>query len=295
VRKRRYFYGNTLLDDSPFDYLADPLTILKGWFIAGLFFGLYALASRTSPLASIAIMLLFAGLFPWVVVRSRIFNLRNSSHRNIRFTFTPNYGDAYKVFLWWPLLVPLTLGILAPYVAYRQNRFLVENSAYGTTPFRFDASPGQYYRVFLPLFVLVPLALAALAGIALLLPKGGGSPIPFAVATVVFIIIYVAAALYLPTALTNLTWSATRIGGHRCECTLRVRDLAWIYISNALAILCTFGLLAPWAAVRLARYRLDKLALSGVGRLDTIVAAGDEAMGATGEELGDMLGFDLGL
>ena len=295
VRKRRYFYGNTLLDDAPFDYLADPLAILKGWFIAGLFFGLYALASRTSPVASFVLMLVFAGVFPWVVVRSRIFNLRNSSHRNIRFTFRPNYGEAYKVFLWWPLLVPFTLGILAPYVVYRQKRFLVENSAYGTTLFSFDAAPKQYFRVFLPLLLLVPLALAAMAGTAFLLPKGGGSPVQAVLLPVVFMIIYMAAALYLPTALTNVSWSATSIGGHRFRCTLRVRDMAWIYISSALAILCTFGLLAPWAAVRLARYRLGKLTLSGVGRLDSVVAAGDEAMGATGEELVDMLGFDLGL
>ena len=294
VRKRRYFYGNTLLDDAPFDYLADPLAILKGWFIAGIFLGLYTLASRTSPVASIAAMLLFAGVFPWVIVRSRMFNLRNSSHRNIRFSFRPNYGDAYKAFLWWPLLVPFTLGILAPYVMYRQNLFLVENSAYGTTPFRFDASPKQFYRLFLPLLVLALLGLAAMGG-TFLLPKGSGSQILAAVPVVFLILIYVAAGGYLPTALTNLTWSATSIGGHRFKCTLRVLDMAWIYISSAVAVLCTLGLLAPWAAVRLARYRLDKLTLSGVGRLDSIVAAGDEAIGATGEEFGDMLGFDLGL
>ena len=101
--------------------------------------------------------------------------------------------------------------------------------------------------------------------------------------------------LYLPTALTNLTWSSTSIGGHRFKCALRVRDLAWIHLSSAVAVLCSLGLLAPWAAVRMARYRLDKLTVSGVGSLDSIVAAENEAMGATGEELGDMLGFDMGL
>ena len=33
VRTRRYFYGNTSLDGSRFDYLADPLAILKGRMI----------------------------------------------------------------------------------------------------------------------------------------------------------------------------------------------------------------------------------------------------------------------
>ena len=297
VRKRRYFYGNTLLDDASFDYLADPLAILKGWFIAGLFFGLYSLASRTSPIASIVMMLVFFGLYPWVMVRSRIFNLRNSSHRNIRFSFRQNYRDAYTVFLWWPLLVPLTLGILAPYVLYRQRQFMVQNSSYGTTSFCFEAGYRQYYRVFLPVFILVPLMAAAMAA-TIWLRKGGASylqTLPPLALLVLFFAIYLVAVLYLPTALTNLTWSATSIGGHRFESKLRVLELGWIHFSSALAVLCTLGLLAPWAAVRLARYRMDKLTLSGVGRLDSIIAAESEAMGATGEELGDMLGFDLGL
>jgi uncharacterized membrane protein YjgN (DUF898 family) len=294
VRKRRYFYCNTLLDDATFDYLADPLAILKGWFIAGVFFGLYSLASRTSPIASFALMLVFLGVCPWVIVRSRMFSLRNSSHRNIRFSFSPNYGDAYKVYLWWSLLTPFTLGLLAPYLVYRQKRFLVENSCYGTTPFQFQATAKQYYRVFLPVLVLVLLGLGA-AGWIYLASQGGGNNALMALPILLLTVIYLAMMLYLPIALTNLTWNSTSIGRHRFASTLRVRDLAWIYLSSAVAVLCSFGLLAPWAAVRLARYRLDQLALSGVGELDSIYATQQEAPGATGEELGDMLGFDLGL
>jgi len=295
VRKRRYFYGNTLLDDAPFDYLADPLAILKGWFIAGAFFGLYSLATRVSALLALALMLVFLGVFPWVVVRSRIFNLRNSTHRNIRFGFSPEYGQAYRVFLWWQLLVPFTLGILWPYVIYRQKRFLVENSSYGSTPFLFNATAGQYYRVFFPFLVLIPVALAAFAGLTLLVPKGAGSPMLAVVPTALFSLTYLVALVYVPTALTNLTWNSTSIDRHRFDCTLRVRDLLWIYFSNALSILFTLGMLAPWAAVRLARYRLQHLTASGVGSFDLISAAAAREIGAAGEELVDMLGFDLGL
>ena len=294
VRKRRYFYGNTLLDNASFDYLADPLAILKGWFIAGAFFGLYSFATRTSPIAAAVMMLLFLGIYPWVMVRSRIFNMRNSSHRNIRFSFRADYRSAYKVYLWWSLLIPLTLGILAPYVLYRQKRFLVENSAYGSTFFAFDARPKEYYRIFSPLLVVVPVLLAGMAGLTYLPKAGAGVALPLAVSAL-FVITYLAIVLYLPTAISNLTWSATHLGGHRFLSRLRVRDLAWIYFSNAVAAICTLGLLAPWGAVRLARYRLEKLTLSGIGELDSILAAQNEDMGATGEELGDMLGWDFGL
>jgi uncharacterized membrane protein YjgN (DUF898 family) len=291
VRKRRYFYCNTLLDGAPFDYLADPLAILKGWAIAGAFFGLYSLASRTSPLLSLGFMLVFFGIFPWVIVRSRIFNLRNSTHRNIRLGFCADYGEAYRAFLWWQLLMPLTFGLITPYVIYRQKKFLVENSRYGTTRFFFHAQPGQYYRIFLPLLVLFPVVI----GVSLAVFFLKGSPILLILSSALFSVCYLAAAVYVSTALTNLTWSSTSIGGHRFTCDLRLRDLIWIYFSNSVAIVFTLGMLAPWAAVRLAHYRLERITVCGVGGFDSITAAADQEVSATGEELGDMFGFDLGL
>ncbi|HBA87133.1 MAG TPA: hypothetical protein DCZ75_03835 [Geobacter sp.] len=291
VRKRRYFYGNTLLDGAHFDFLADPWAILKGWFIAGLFFSLYSLTSRISPLVGSAFMLVFLGVFPWVVVRSRIFNLRNTAHRNIRFGFNADYREAYRVFLWWQLLLPFTMGLLAPYISYRQKRFLVENSRFGTTPFRFHATPGDYFRIFLPLVILMPIAAAAAVGVVLLKPNA----LTLALPAGLFLVVYLVAAVYVRTALTNLTWSSTSLGKHRFTCALRLRDLLWIYLSNAVAVLCSLGLLAPWAAVRLVRYRLERLTASGVGGFDVILASADRQVGAAPEELGDMLGFDLGL
>ena len=115
------------------------------------------------------------------------------------------------------------------------------------------------------------------------------------VPAILFPVVYFIAGVYVPTALANITWSSTSIGSFRFRSTLRVRDLTWIYFSNAVAIIFTIGMLAPWAAVRLARYRLDRLSLSGEGDLDSITAAAAETVGATGEELGDMLGYDLGI
>ncbi len=291
VRKRRYFFGNTLLDGAPFDYLADPWTILKGWVIAGAFFGLYSLATRISPLAASGFVLLFLALFPWVVVRARIFTLRNSTHRNIRFGFTADYSGAYRVFLWLQLLIPLTLGFLAPYVIYRQKRFLVEHSRFGTTHFRFHASAGDYYRIFLPILALLVVVAGAVAA-ALFYKRPG---VVAAVPSALLVIVYLVAALYVPTALTNLTWSSISLGNHRFKCTLRLRDLLWIYLSNAVAVLGTLGLLAPWAAVRTLRYRLNRINAAGVGSFDSVIACADQQIGAAAEELGDMFGFDLGL
>ena len=123
VRKRSYFYGNTLLNNSTFSYTADPKILFRGWLIAAVFFLLYSVSSKVSPQLSTILVIVFFFILPWLIVKSRLFNLRNSSHRNIHFAFTPNYRDAYMVFIWFPFLIPFTLGLIFPYVVYRQKKF----------------------------------------------------------------------------------------------------------------------------------------------------------------------------
>ena len=49
VRSRRYFYGNTVLDNSAFDYTAAPIAILKGYLIALLLLFIYSIAIQFFP------------------------------------------------------------------------------------------------------------------------------------------------------------------------------------------------------------------------------------------------------
>ncbi len=315
VRKRRYFYGNTLLDDAPFDYLADPFALFKGWLIGAGLFIVYSLGSRLHPaLGSLFGLFFFAGM-PWLIVRSRVYNARNSSHRNIRFNFRTNYHDAYMIFCGFMLLTPFTLGFLFPYVVYRQKKFLVENGAYGQTPFSFEGNARDFYLVFAKaaaVFIAV-IALLFLAMTFLSTPfsellsalSHGGKPDKESVrlaagAAVGFFFVgmavsYLIGAVYVQTALTNLAWNATRLGGDPFISTLRVRDMAWLYLSNAVAIPLSLGLLTPWASVRLARYRLSRLSFRTSGVLEGTIAATLEEAGPAGEEIGDILGIDVGL
>src|SRR6266567_6424227 len=149
VRKRRYFYGSTKLNNTDFEYLADPFALFKGWLIAAAVFILYTIGSKVSPILSGTVGLVFFLGLPWLIVRSRVFNMRNSAHRNIRFTFSPDYREAYVAFAGLPCLLPFTLGLIAPYMVYRQKKFFVENSGYGRTRCTFDATVKDFYLVFL--------------------------------------------------------------------------------------------------------------------------------------------------
>ncbi|HEX9431657.1 MAG TPA: DUF898 family protein, partial [Burkholderiales bacterium] len=81
VRRKRYFYGNTLLNDSAFEYLANPWAILKGRLIVVAAFLVYSVSNQVNPLIGLALVLAFLLVMPWVVVKALRFNARNTAHR----------------------------------------------------------------------------------------------------------------------------------------------------------------------------------------------------------------------
>jgi len=307
VRKRRYFYGSTMLDNEPFDYLADPIALFKGWVIGAAAFILYMIANRLSPVLSMITGLAIFIAVPWLVVRSRMFNARNSSYRNIRFSFRPNYNEAYIIFLLFPILIPFTLGLLIPYVIFRQKKYLVENGSYGMTPFAFDATLKSFYLLFVRatlgvvalaiiLSGLFYLAVGGYAGILGALKATNPKNLRFlSLLPMLFLpLFYFYMVTYVQTVLTNLTWNGTTIGDCRFRSTLRTRDMVWLYLSNAVAIACTFGLLIPWATVRLTRYRFERLEMETKKELESFFAlARNEEIAATGEEIVDIFGVDV--
>ena len=279
VRRKRYFYGNTLLEDSAFEYLADPKAILKGRIIVLAGFVVYSLVGKINPLAGLAMALVFLGVLPWLIVRASRFNAVNSAHRNVRFDFRAGYWEMARLLVLPVVLVPLTLGLLYPYYAYCKRRFFVGHSSYGTTPFAFDATYGAYLRVYLKAALMFVLFLA---GSVLTLGVGA---LP----------LYILFAAYRDGAVARLTWKSTRLGGLRFDCGWTTGGLFKLYFVNSLGVIFTAGLLAPWAAVRTARYQLRRISLQPGREIGAFLAAAQEQVGAIGDEASDLLGFDFGL
>ncbi|MFW5451024.1 MAG: YjgN family protein [Methylophagaceae bacterium] len=114
VRTNSYFYGNTILDNSHFSYLADPMNILKGRLVALGIFIVYWLAWQFYPQAGIALIAIACFLFPFFLVSTMAFRMRNSAYRNIRFHFTKDLKGAYMAFL-----LPLGLLVLVTWLIYQ--------------------------------------------------------------------------------------------------------------------------------------------------------------------------------
>ena len=296
VRRKRYFYGNSLLESAPLEYLADPKNILKGRLIVFGVFVAYSVANQFAPVAESIFGIAFVFLLPWVIIRARSFNLRNSSYRNIRFDFRAAYGKAFKIFIGLPFIAALTLGIAYPYYVYRKNQFLVEHSGYGTSPFAFEARGRYFYPIYLKAGGLFVLIMAAVFLVGPGLAAAGIRSSFFAFFPGLFMILFILLVrAYIQASIINLVWNNMRSGEHRFESTLKPSWMLWLYFSNGVAILFSLGLLIPWATVRMARYRLANLRLVAAGSLDGFIAGEQEKISAAGEEFGDFFDFDFGL
>ncbi len=115
--------------------------------------------------------------------------------------------------------------------------------------------------------------------------------LPLAVMAVAYLLV----GAHLKAHLTNLVFGQSRLGAHRFESHLKTGRMFGLYFINALAIIFSLGLLIPWAQIRLARYRAERLTLCAADSLDDVVAAEQENVGAAGEELGDALDLDFAL
>jgi len=84
VRRLKYFYGNTLVDDHALDFHGDPLKMLRGYLIVGGMAIAYSVAIRLSALAALAALGAVAVLWPALLRASMQFRLANTSWRGLR-------------------------------------------------------------------------------------------------------------------------------------------------------------------------------------------------------------------
>src|ERR1700710_1087973 len=144
VRRLRYFYGSTMLAGSSFEYHGEPKKILKGRLIAMAILAPSYFAGGVHPFLAMASSLLFLVALPFIVVRSRRFQMRMTSWRNIHFDFSGSYGEAVGVYVGKAMLTGLTLGLYYPSLSHAKYAFVIGKSKYGSTHVAFNAPKGSF-------------------------------------------------------------------------------------------------------------------------------------------------------
>lgn len=296
VRTRQYFYRNTLLNGSSFDYLADPIPILKGRLIVATALIALGVAQRFfAPLYFVLIALLLLAT-PWVLVKSLAFNARNSAYRNIRFAFPARPAEAFGVYLKMMLFYFLTCGLAYPLAQWTLTRFVVWRHYYGDLQFNWVTKCGRYYRTYLIALLLAIPGYAMMLGT--LATTAHNKPAPQSAAMILpmalFFLWLLIPAAYLRAELSNLLYGGMTVGDHRLESTQRFGAMLKLLAVNSVAIVFSAGLLIPWAKIRMAQYRAATLRLHASGPLYAESLLTD-ATSAVAEGMHDLGDFDLGI
>ena len=308
VRKNRYIYGNLELAGSHFDYTARPLIILRGRLLAIVLLAVYLSAEYFMPLLSTAFILLLSLATPWLIVRSRMFNMRYTAYRNIRFSFNPVYGQAIKVILLYGFLSIITLGLAVPYAHFQRNRMLVDNTNFGNLNFKLAELGKKFYTGYtlgalLGVFILAPLGwFAYSSGITSLTDAEIAPKLKVALPFLMVGLLYYVVLQFIKAFILRATTNGTSIGKqapdtehHQLGCDWSMPGMLSIYLSNIVAIALSFGLLVPWAQMRIFRYQLNHTWVDVSGGLDNVVAGQLTEVSSLGEEIGDVFDVDIGL
>ncbi len=327
VRRLQYFYRNTELDGAVFDYVASPAAILIGRLLALGLFVLNYLAFQYSATAGALYTLLLVAVLPFLLWQSSLFRARNTRYRGLSFGFDGGLGRAYRVYappmlvsfspsvvaafalgpkaaLWVPILS--LLGLLAlPFFHALFRRYMQSNLRFGDTRFGFSA--GTYDFVFIWIVGLIMLAgaglfggvvggaIAAAVAVNVFKSSHGGD----AMGVVIFLLFwlcFLSIGSYFSARFQKLVREKTTMGPVGFRCNLSARRLLWLQFMNTLGMILSLGLYRPFAAIQLARYRLQSMTVTGVQHLgDFKLGAGQSRRGATGESAAELFEMDVGL
>jgi len=333
VRRLQYFYRNTRVDGSTFDYHGNPKSILKGRLLALFLVLAYKVAFELSAIAAGIVALVLVVLIPWLLARSFRFKLVNSSYRGLRFRFAGTAFDAYRTLSLFPVLAVLIafyawnvwasgfegLGLMSvllglallvvamgtiPLAHHLLKQFQHNNAYFGQTPVFYDGKPVDFFKIygkavgFLLLGVFSAGVFAVLTGgiFASLQKTAFGWLFAMLYGVGSAYALYLFVTPYLQSRVQNLVWQHTEMGGVRFISTTRGRELLFIHATNLLFITLSCGLYKPFAIIRLVKYRVESLHLVPDGSLEEFLCdhAGDNT-GAVGQEAGDLFDIEIAL
>jgi|GEM_PF-5119665 len=281
-RRREYFYKNTAVGKSALRYNGTPeKAIPMAAFVAALgVAGVVAALYQPILLAALAAIVVFA--YPLMRHHALVRQSAATSYRGRALEYQGTVKDSYLCLLVLPLLSALAFFIPMGNVTRLAIAHRVEHLNYGDIPF---ASKLGGSEVWSALGATLGALLAVVGVIALMLmtPVPGSSTTAWtaamagdfglihAGAVVLFLV-----GISLPMAVwrahaDKMMFSTLRLkAGVAFHSELETSTLVGIYVSNALVILCTLGMATPWAAIRIARYRVSAVKLICYADLDQL-------------------------
>lgn len=324
VRKTRYFSQNTRLDGAVFDYHGPPVAILRGRIIALLLLIAYTWGADISVTAGYIVVGVLLVVGPWLFMKSQQFRFRNTNYRGLRFGFSGAAGTAYRRLLpllaiWFaPTLLALAYGfetwalfigsfgtlLLWPWMHHALKSYQHTHASYGDKQFSFEPARVEFYGVYAKgLAFLIPASIGGGALTAALFAASsadrGGEPsdVHLTIGLILFaLVVYTAVWPYLAARLQQIVWDHTHLPGARFTTNIQALPLFKLVAKNVALTLLTCGLYWPYAAIALARYRIECFAVFTEVPLSEVARNVEAApVSAAGEGAADLFGLDIGL
>lgn len=304
VRNRAYILGNTSVDGRPFGYHARGLQIFLGRLVVvAIVAGIYV-ASLVSPIVSGVVWMLFLLAMPWLINRGLRFNAAMTSWSTVRFGFRGSYWPSFLVFVGYPFLSMVSLGLFLPYATRAMKRYTIGGHRLGASDFAFSSGMGPFWLAFFQVVACI------VAGILVLVVTGVAAnavfsgQMDFSPAGSIWMIIVVLAGLFalFPFSvfygafLRNAIYAGMTLeNGHRFRSAISPARYVWITVSNAVAIASSLGMLLPWARIRMTRYLCSRTWLIPAGSLDDVIDEASSRETAVGDAWMDLDGIDVGI
>lgn len=323
VRKARWFAQHTLLLDSPFDFHADPRRILFGRLTIAALVLAFLGASLLAPAAGRSVLLLACLAAPLLLASALRFRFANTSWRGLRFALKLPTKVVYRAC--WPILgllflqsaLDLTeetrpLSILAGAVmslvwpwTHAQIKGLQHGYAsYGNWRFDYRNDVRGFYGVYLGALVFLALGFLVVAIPVHLLGLFLGKwlpPFPGMADTLAgagsVLMVWIVFFPFVAAKLQQMVWQNTQCGEIAFRGELEPKRFVRLVAGQMLLTILTLGLYWPFAAVRIARARIESLVLISTERpLATIAAsaAASSSVSAVGDGWMDAANLDLG-
>ncbi len=203
-------------------------------------------------------------------------------------------GDSYyNPYLLIPFaILCLVYLILVPYFDFINMRYLVRSFRYGHGQFSFSARAKHFYAIYIQ-WLVATLALVALWVDSFLLNVAIVNLGIFTLLIITFIYI-ISTRAYFKSRRTNILLDHVCLAQHHSlQGYIPFISLLWIMVSNSFMIVITFGLMGPWAKVRVTRFMLDRIELCSTESLSGFVEKQSKEVSSLAEEVGDVFEIEL--
>jgi uncharacterized membrane protein YjgN (DUF898 family) len=334
VRRLRYFYNNTKFAGSTFDFHGSPIAILKGRIIAVLLIALIqvpivGLVFVLIYLAGLPWLLYRS--FRFHMANTSYRNLRfnftgnaGGAYRAIGLPLAIVFGvmalggliaffggSAGKIIgIAIVVITVIVFYLMGPYLQYRVMHYYVKGAELGTSPFNFHVKGIEFYvpyaiafAVMMGLGVVMSVVMAVFVGANLGDLKNmessaenmsKGAMIAMFVTIGAFYFAVLAVGPIIIALVQNMVWRGTSLHEKRFHSDLSVPGFVKTWMIVTLLTIITIGLYRPFAAVKLAKMRVEATAWTGSAD-DLLAVLRDGNQRAVGSEVADLMDVDFGI